>query len=942
MCLQIMTTATSSRSSCNLEQRHADKLAAFDKALAQSRFWHVLPTGETNLAKASALFDTQNGLTYSPLQQVSAFLAQHPFAFVDAATDRRRLATLHTATRLLWNNELSDKTYSLEDARKQVRQGRLGRLQGWQLPSKGQLYAFATAGNNPHRKDQAYRLADVNNSSTYAWMTDAGHCDTDSGRWNISSGGNAHVFAVNSQWQHASDAELMAQLALMGVGLAVGARVGFEPSIGMHWQGLSNDCLLDELVKDGVQLLAIGPDAQQIDPAEFWVATALPELDHQSCRLPLLDTAQLGDPHKGLWELWGEPAAALTRFGLVARDPGRDVQRRAVAIDFGTSSTVVAMETEHGGREMLRIGVRDFYQPVEARHFENPTVLECMDYTAFAQAWADQAYRPALDWRWMRAAHEAQASFRDNPGDTQILASILPRLKQWALRSTENDRLRLTDRAGHEFELPPHTELNPVRGQPLQVSAADAFDPIELYAWYLGMAINWRERGLFLKYYLSFPVKYPREVRERILASFRRGLQRSLPQTLIDHHPECLHEFEVSDLASEPAAYAAAALAKLGISPTEDGVPYAVFDFGGGTTDFDFGLLRWATSEEEARGYDQVFEHLASNGDNFLGGENLLEHLVYATFQHNLDELRRHRVKFTRPLDGATFAGYESFIAATQAAQTNSVMLAAKLRSFLEGECSELPAQLKLDLIDAGGDKKACELVLDAQALDALLETRIRRGIQAFLAELARLRAELPEQATIHVLLAGNGSRSRHVKVLTEGDAWEELLNEAFGDAKPNIKVHQPLAVDEADPHSPTAKTGVALGLLRLIPGENALLLDHVHRRHDGQAPFAWHAGRMRRGRFEPAIAPGVDYGRWQELGPLQDGVFNLFVSGSPRATQLAEGDPELKKYRLNFPAAAVDARLFARAVAPGKLELGAAPDVDSVDRGEIKSLELA
>ena len=77
------------------------------------------------------------------------------------------------------------------------------------------------------------------------------------------------------------------------------------------------------------------------------------------------------------------------------------------------------------------------------------------------------------------------------------------------------------------MELAPHTERNPVRGQPLTVSADDAFDPIELYAWYLGMAINWRGRGLFLKYYLSFPVKYPSEVKQRILASFRRGLQRS-------------------------------------------------------------------------------------------------------------------------------------------------------------------------------------------------------------------------------------------------------------------------------------------------------------------------------------------------------------------------------------------------------------------------------
>src|SRR5690606_38483787 len=131
-------------------------------------------------------------------------------------------------------------------------------------------------------------------------------------------------------------------------------------------------------------------------------------------------------------------------------------------------------------------------------------------------------------------------------------------------------------------------------------------------------------------------------VRERILASFRRGLQRSLPHTLVSHYPETLNEFTVQALASEPAAYAAAALAHLKIDPSEEGVPYAVYDFGGGTTDFDFGFLRWAKGEEEDKGYEQVFEHLANSGDKYLGGENLIEHLAYQTFQYNLDELRKH------------------------------------------------------------------------------------------------------------------------------------------------------------------------------------------------------------------------------------------------------------------------------------------------------------
>ena len=46
-------------------------------------------------------------------------------------------------------------------------------------------------------------------------------------------------------------------------------------------------------------------------------------------------------------------------------------------------------------------------------------------------------------------------------------------------------------------------------------------------------------------------------------------------------------EFTVEERATEPAAYAAAAMKELDIESTEEGLPYAVFDFGGGTADFD-------------------------------------------------------------------------------------------------------------------------------------------------------------------------------------------------------------------------------------------------------------------------------------------------------------------------------------------------------------------
>jgi hypothetical protein len=569
----------------SLSERHTENLHRFQQILAQRRFWHVLPHGESDIAKGLAIFDRKTGMRMKNLAEFQGFLKANPFTYLQSIRDTKTLATLHSSTRLLWNNDISDKQFDLIEGEFTVAEGRWASIDGWALPSHKQLQVFAKAENNPHRDEKRYRLKTASGAAQFSWLTTEGRTDTDEGYWLIADNIAGAIFAVNQLWKNKSALLILCDLARQGLCLRSPQAQHFSPEIDLRWQGITDEELLLMMQLEGVSLCSFQEDEQAkelcLQPMQLDALFSFVNLDHTPCRLPKLDYSQLTDPEKGLWELWGEPADFLKRNHYVARDPVRDIQRRAVAIDFGTSSTVVAMDTANGGRELLRIGVRDFRTSPEPQHFENPTVLECLDFTAFNTAWTERAYRPELDWNWMRAAHEAQASFRDNPGETTVLASILPKLKQWALRS-DVGRVRLTDRQGKEIELVPHAERNPVRGQPLPVTSEYPFDPIELYAWFLGMAINWRERGLFLTYYLSFPVKYPREVRDRILASFRRGLQRSLPQKLVEYHPQILNEFKVEGLASEPAAYAAAALAHLQIDPTDEGVPYAVFDFGGG------------------------------------------------------------------------------------------------------------------------------------------------------------------------------------------------------------------------------------------------------------------------------------------------------------------------------------------------------------------------
>ncbi len=133
--------------------------------------------------------------------------------------------------------------------------------------------------------------------------------------------------------------------------------------------------------------------------------------------------------------------------------------------------------------------------------------------------------------------------------------------------------------------------------------------------------------GVFLKYFLSYPIKYENHQAEKIRESFEKGLKKSLPRHVFDDE-KTAKMFKVELRASEPCAYAISALKSYGFFKSEKldkPIYYGVFDFGGGTTDFDFG--KWEKSAIPKFLYKMT--HFSSGGDKYLGGENLLELLAW-------------------------------------------------------------------------------------------------------------------------------------------------------------------------------------------------------------------------------------------------------------------------------------------------------------------------
>ncbi|WP_233705906.1 acetate and sugar kinases/Hsc70/actin family protein [Helicobacter felis] len=257
-------------------------------------------------------------------------------------------------------------------------------------------------------------------------------------------------------------------------------------------------------------------------------------------------------------------------------------------------------------------------------------------------------------------------------------------------------------------------------------------NPIELYAYYLGLYINNQHHGIFLNYLLSFLVTYELEVRQMILESFKKGLAKSLPNSL--HAQGVVEQLKVEEGASEPAAYAIMALEGYGFEPSADErVYYGVFDFGGGTTDFDFGLFQEAP---ESSRYDYILEHFGAGGDRYLGGENLLELASFEVFKRNKDVLLEKHIPFKKPAEGASFPGSEILLSDSQEARINTKSLVEKLRPLWEGRGFEEEDSLMLNLFNSHAEQIAgVSLDFSTQDVQELFKERIKRGVENFFGE---------------------------------------------------------------------------------------------------------------------------------------------------------------------------------------------------------------
>ncbi|WQT06118.1 hypothetical protein E5D84_00285 [Helicobacter pylori] len=516
-------------------------------------------------------------------------------------------------------------------------------------------------------------------------------------------------------------------------------------------------------------------------------------------------------------------------MNFYARSSLKDLNKGVVAIDFGTKSTTASYMDKTGTYRLLSIGgLVDDASPTK---FENPTIMEFRHRKKFITEYDALDHRPFTEKDDIEVAHEAQKNAKGVKGND--LYRFFSQLKQWA-GADEKQNFRDLEK---DFSLESFTNCTD-------------FNPIEIYAYYIGRCINNMENGVFLKYFLSYPIKYEKHQAEKIRESFERGLKKSLPRHVFDDE-KTAKMFKVELRASEPCAYAISALKSYGFFKSEKldkPVYYGVFDFGGGTTDFDFG--KWEKSASLKFAYKMT--HFSSGGDKYLGGENLLELLAFEAYAKNFQELKAKDVVIAKPnYDRIDTQRFGSFMQNSSGARLNLQEIASKLRPFLENldadiieaieenenfEIENFEKDFKTMLFDRNGGNSISveDFKVDCKELLSLLKDKIDDGVANFFAGFSKVMAEnIDDQCRVfHIFLSGNASRSVLVKQAFENAKEKQLKDYKQKTSKDDFTfiIYEPLGTEKSDKQileltgedisntpaylKPTCKTGVAFGLL--------------------------------------------------------------------------------------------------------------------------------
>ena len=590
------------------------------------------------------------------------------------------------------------------------------------------------------------------------------------------------------------------------------------------------------------------------------------------------------DHQKGNWDIFSDNKDNIEKRELIKistskeyhkRNPEKDIKNGGiVAIDFGTKSTVVAVQTQNENVSLVRIAGGSYKKNVKKEQFENPTIMEFFDIENFENKYSESSGRPFTEWDDLRISYTAEANFKAGS------KFILEGLKQWA--GNKDEKLIIYDKKGKRIDLKPFIEVE-----------EKEFDPIEYYAYYIGSYINNMFTGnIFTKYLLSFPIKYEKEIREKILKSFEKGIKKSLPTSILENE-KIMKNFQVYRGANEPTAYFLCAGRELDKFPKKENEKlfYGIFDFGGGTTDFSFGICKYIGLTTSR--YDYEIKHFGEGGDKFLGGENILKNLAYEICKNNLATLKEKDIHFYCPVGCKKFDGYEGVLDNSYEAIYNIKQIAEKFRGFWEEDELQkemyISEEIGVTLLSSKANSENITLKFKIENCEEVINTIIRKGIENFISHLKLVfKNENLGVDKMEIFLSGNSSKSKRFQKIFKEEI--QKIEDSVKNKKENIfNINYPIEkIGKKDTLEVNAKTGTAIGLLESRKGGRFKMIAKDEEKNDNEINFRYYVGYLKDRKFIEVLDYKVGYDNWIKFLDASDIETEIYYT--PQANSIEGG----------------------------------------------------
>lgn len=577
----------------------------------------------------------------------------------------------------------------------------------------------------------------------------------------------------------------------------------------------------------------------------------------------ILPEDDLYDPIKGHWDIYEECSKngddpenvcyIETETGEKLYGSKPEVTNNVhVAIDFGTRSTTVGILQDNkfipielgADRSQAEIETENL-RDQNSKQFENPTILEVINYSRFIETYSKSERRPLTLFDDFKFSYSADISRSNVNQENYEALSYFYNLKQW---TTDGSKYFIRSKTDKKVVNVPPFVSKEFSDEITEIpkTSLESLNPIEIYSYLIGCIINnAKDRRIIRRYNMSYPVSTKNTIKGKIVQSFKAGLLKTIPN-LKTKNPK--NEITISSRISEPVAYTVAVIDQLNIFENQEKIFYATFDFGGGTSDYSYGVV--SQSEEDDK---PIIDNMFFYGDKYLGGENLLYKLVYKfiTEEENYKKFKENNIKFKLlPFfrEEVKMKHKDIFEDETQA-ERNLLELIKVFRPFIEkyseminfdetqGEENRPQVFYKdkgeINGLLFNGEILVNGLVYNFSELDKILKDSIEIGVNNFLNGLKislNLLDDKEKQIKKYILLGGNASKLQLFRNILENRLVEEM--EGIKLDSGSFEIIPPLDIDDPNLRKyykkeflsekvdksllPTAKTGVVYGTLKV------------------------------------------------------------------------------------------------------------------------------